>query len=100
MKKATPQGGDVVAVLTVTELSRFCGAEPHWILNLMAHGVIAPFGRAKSPTAFDAPSVLRAKKARCLERELGINTAGIALVLDLLEERDRLRRQLARFQAL
>lgn len=99
MKKVKSNDSDVVTVLTLTELSRFCGAEPQWIVNLIAHGVIEPSERPKSQTAFEAPSVLRAKKARRLERDLGLNMAGIALVLDLLEERDQLRRRLARFGA-
>jgi chaperone modulatory protein CbpM len=33
-----------------------------------------------------------------LNRDLGVNTAGVALVLDLLEERDAVLRRLAQYE--
>lgn len=44
-------------------------------------------------------SIVRAKKARRLNRDLGVNTAGVALVLGLLEERDGALRRLAQYEA-
>jgi chaperone modulatory protein CbpM len=39
-------------------------------------------------------SIARAKKARRLNRDLGINTADVAMVLDLLQEREMFLRRL------
>jgi chaperone modulatory protein CbpM len=41
---------------------------------------------------------VRAKKACRLTRDLGVNAAGVALVLDLLEERDAVLRRLAQYE--
>lgn len=100
MKKAKPNETDVIGILTMTELCHFCSADTQWVFELIEHGVVDPANGPESEYAFEAVSVLRAKKARRLERDLGINMAGIALVLDLLEERDQLRRQLAQFEPL
>ena len=43
-------------------------------------------------------SIVRAKKAGRLSRDLGINVPGLALVLELMEERDAARRRLARYE--
>lgn len=100
MKKATSSDDSVVSVLTLTELCRFCSADSAWVVELMEYGVVEPFEGPQTEVRFNAPSVMRAKKARRLERDLGINMAGIALILDLLEERDALKRQLSHYQSL
>ncbi|MEE4188134.1 MAG: chaperone modulator CbpM, partial [Roseobacter sp.] len=43
---------------------------------------------------FHGINIVRAKKARRLQRDLGINTPGVAMVLDLLQEREVLLRAL------
>jgi chaperone modulatory protein CbpM len=96
--KNTDVDGHVVEVLTLSELCRFCDADDAWIADLVDHGVLEPRGRSTEEWTFRAVHIARAKKARRLNRDLGVNTAGVALILDLLEERDALRRQLARLE--
>jgi chaperone modulatory protein CbpM len=43
-------------------------------------------------------NIVRAKKARRLNRDLGINTAGVAMVIELLEQRDAIMRRLAKYE--
>ena len=93
--KAQSAKGAVVAALTLEELCRFCGAGPDWVAELVAHGVLEPEGTAMRNWRFHGVSIARAKKAQRLNRSLGINAAGVALVLDLLAERDALQRRLA-----
>ncbi|RLJ60104.1 MerR family transcriptional regulator [Litoreibacter meonggei] len=99
MKKAkTPTDEDhLMEELTLHELCRFCDADKAWVVELIEHGVVEPHGTGEAEYSFGQISVLRARKARRLERDLGINMPGIALALDLLEERDHLRRLLGRF---
>jgi chaperone modulatory protein CbpM len=85
---------EVVQELTVTELSRFCQVERTTILALVEHGILTPSGASQEEWAFDTSGIQRAVKARRLEQDLGLNLAGIALVLDLLEERAALLRRL------
>lgn len=100
MKKAVlrDQTSEVIDALTLSELCRFCGADTHWVLELVEHDVLRPLGTAPDRWVFKGASIVRARKARRLSRDLGINVAGIAMVLDLLEERDRLRRRLSQLE--
>lgn len=76
------------------ELCRFCDADETWVTELVEHGILDPKGRSFKEWHFQGVNIVRAKKARRLQRDLGINIAGIAMVLDLLQERDRLLRLL------
>ena len=100
MKKATTNGTDaeVIDALTLAELGRFCHAETEWIVELVDHGVLEPVGLVHAEWRFTGANILRARKARRLTDDLGLNLAGIALVLDLLEERDLLLHRLAMVQ--
>ncbi len=96
--KTTTLRSDVIDALSLSELSRFCQADETWVIELVEHGVLEPVGSASGNWRFVGTSIVRAKKARRLKRDLGINTPGIALVLDLLEERDAVLRRLARYE--
>ena len=99
MKRATLKSS-IVETLSLQDLCRFCQAEETWVIELVEHGVLEPIGSASGDWRFVGTSIVRAKKARRVNRDLGINTAGIALVLDLLEERDAILRRLAQHEAL
>lgn len=91
--------GDLIDILSLQDLCRFCQAEEAWVIELVDHGVLAPLDPAAANWRFHGESVSRARKARRLSRDLGVNLAGIALVLDLLEERDAALRRLAQYEA-
>ena len=97
MKKTT-RHGEVVDTLTLQDLCRFCHADEAWVIELVEHGVLDPVGGTTGNWRFVGTSIVRAKKARRLNRDLGVNTAGVALVLDLLEERDAVLRRLAQYE--
>tara|TARA_R110002094_G_scaffold89971_10_gene92663 strand:- start:875 stop:1174 length:300 start_codon:yes stop_codon:yes gene_type:complete len=99
MKKAIMKS-DVVDALSLQDLCRFCQAEEAWVVELVEHGVLEPKGSGTGNWRFVGTNIVRAKKARRLNRDLGINTAGVALVLDLLEQRDAVLRRLAQYEAL
>ena len=88
----------VIDAMSLRDLCRFCRTDEQWIRELVAHGVLAPRGESTQDWEFHGISIVRAKKARRLNRDLGINAAGVAMVLDLLDERDRLMRRIARFE--
>ncbi|MBY6068840.1 chaperone modulator CbpM [Leisingera aquaemixtae] len=88
----------VIVSLTLEELCRFCHADRNWVIELVEHGVLEPEGASIQNWRFHSISIARAKKARRLNRDLGVNAAGIALVLDLLAERDEMLRRLASFE--
>lgn len=97
MKKTTLKS-DIVDALSLQDLCRFCHADETWVVDLVEHGVLEPMGSTSGNWRFVGTSIARAKKARRLNRDLGINTAGVALVLDLLEERDTILRRLAQLE--
>jgi len=98
--KLTTMRTDIVEALSLQDLCRFCQADETWLVELVEHGVLDPIGSTSGNWRFVGTSIVRAKKARRLNRDLGINTAGIALVLDLLEERDAVLRRLAQHEAI
>ncbi|WP_264210726.1 chaperone modulator CbpM [Leisingera thetidis] len=96
--KATASGSQVLDSLNLEELCRFCRTEENWVVELVQQGVLDPEGTGAASWRFRGLSIIRAKKARRLSRDLGINTAGVALVLDLLEQREHLLRRLGRYE--
>ncbi|MEW5249536.1 chaperone modulator CbpM [Microbulbifer sp. 2201CG32-9] len=89
---------DEQSQLSLSELCRACGLSAEYILALVEEGVIEPQGRSQALWRFSGISVRRVRRASTLERDLGINLAGAALAVELLEEIERLRVRLARFE--
>ena len=77
--------------LTLGQLCRACGVHADWIISLVEEGIIEPQGEDMRLWRFSGASMVRARSALRLQRDLGINLAGIALVLDLMEELESLR---------
>ena len=74
------------------ELSRACSVNAEWILLLVEEGILEPVtGTAESDWRFTGTSLQRVRITRHLQRDLGVNLAGAALALDLLEEIESLR---------
>ncbi len=82
--------------LSLAELCRVCRMSAERVLELVEEGVVEPAGRDPAHWRFHGVSLRRVHCALRLERDLGVNTAGAALALDLLEELARLREQLRR----
>jgi chaperone modulatory protein CbpM len=99
MKKAS-HDGDIVDALSLEDLCRFCHADEAWVVELVNEGVLEPRGSELRHWRFEGVAIARARRARRLVRDLGINTPGVALVLDLLDERDAMLRRLARYEDL
>lgn len=89
--------GDPVDLLSFT---RLCQLEPDVIARLVDSGVLEPVGRTRTEWRFPQRAVMRGRTAARLMRELELDEASIGLVLDLLEERDSLRRELAVLSAM
>ena len=90
--------GEMVDVLTLSELARSCGVQSSWIVELVEEGILEPQGPDPSAWRFSDVSLTRVRVAWRLQQDLGVNRAGIALALDLLEERQELRLHLRRLQ--
>jgi chaperone modulatory protein CbpM len=92
---ATPPDRSI-ATLTVEEICRMCAVRSEYIAELVREGVIAPaMGSAPESWRFTSLQVRHARVASRLQRDLGVNLAGAALALQLLDELETLRAQLA-----
>jgi len=82
--------------LTLTEVSRACAVQVESIVELVDEGVIAPLGREPHRWRFSGTHLRRATVALRLQRDLGVNLAGAALALQLMDELDALRARLGK----
>ncbi|MFU8813985.1 MAG: chaperone modulator CbpM [Pseudomonadales bacterium] len=82
---------------TLGDMCRICGVHAEFLVELMDEGVIAPRGEPAAKAAqawqFDGIAVVRVQRAVRLQQDLGVNLAGIALALELLDEIEALRRR-------
>jgi chaperone modulatory protein CbpM len=78
--------------LTLGELCQLCKANAEQIMAMVDEGLVAPRGSHRQDWHFDGTSVKRVQIALRLQQDLNVNLAGAALVLDLLEELQELRR--------
>jgi chaperone modulatory protein CbpM len=82
--------------LTLRQLCDACAVHAEYIIELVDEGYIEPNGMENSHWCFSGVSVNRVQKAKRLQRDLGINLAGVALAMELMDEIERLRTQLNR----
>ena len=80
--------------MSLGELCRACSRHAEWVIELVDEGVLEPSGPSPECWYFSAVALQRALVAARLQHDLGINLAGVALVLDLLDEIETLRAQL------
>jgi len=85
--------------LSLDDLCRACAAQADRIIELVNEGVLAPVGAAPDDWRFTGTHLHRARVALRLETDLGVNLAGAALALELLDELDALRERLQRLEA-
>lgn len=85
--------------MTLAELSHSCQVPADRVIELVEYGVVEPVGGEPGRWRFRGISVRRVHRALRLERDLGVNVPGAALVLDLLEEVEQLRERLRRLES-
>ncbi|CAI8791028.1 chaperone modulator CbpM [Methylocaldum szegediense] len=83
-------------ILSVEELAAACGVEANWIQELVDMAVLSPKGSEKATWRFGAGDVRRVRTLVRLMRDFETNLETAAVILDLLEETERLRAQLRR----
>ncbi len=84
--------------LSLGELCHACAVHAEWIIELVDEGILEPVDTTVAGQwRFPAIALQRVLAVQRLQRDLGINLAGAALVMDLMEEINTLR---SRLQAL
>lgn len=91
---------DIEYSFTLAEMSRCCGVTAEKILVLVGEGVLSPAGRTQLEWRFAGSDLVRALSALRLERDLGVNPAGAALAIELIDEMQELRRRVRLLETL
>jgi chaperone modulatory protein CbpM len=84
--------------LSLADLCQACRLSAEQVFELVEEGIVEPVGQGAARWRFQGVSVRRVHCAVQLRRDLGVNWAGAALALDLLDELHRLRDRLRRFE--
>jgi chaperone modulatory protein CbpM len=95
--------GQMIDETTWFELGDFCtqlSVERSWVAELVDAGVLEPRGPDPAAWAFPASALTRARATVRLTQDLGVNLAGVAVILDLVEERRRLMRRVEELEQL
>lgn len=80
--------------MTMVELAQASQTPEDLIMAWVSEGVLSPAGASPEDWRFSGDSLRRAKTAARLMRDLELNSPGVALALDLLDEITQLRQQL------
>jgi chaperone modulatory protein CbpM len=80
--------------LTLAEVSRGCAVHAEYVVELVHEGVLSPSGGEPPRWRFSGGSLRRVSTALRLQRDLGLNLAGVALAMQLLDEVSELRARL------
>ena len=82
--------------LTLRQLCDACAVHAEYIIELVDEGFIEPSGIERSHWCFNGISIKRVQAAKRLQCDLGINLAGVALAIELIDEIEFLRARLDR----
>ena len=100
-KKQPLASGDLVTKtpeLTLADLCECCGLTEELITTYVSEGIIEPHGSGKMQWRFSRIHLIEVRRASRLERDLGLNAAGVALALDLMDDIKELKRRLLQYE--
>ena len=80
--------------LDLAEFARACGTSTGFIEALIAEGLLAP--ARPEPPGFGGAEVARVRRILRLQRDFEASLPSVAILLDLLDEIERLRARLRR----
>jgi chaperone modulatory protein CbpM len=79
--------------LSLEEVCLICHISPDFINDLIEYDIIKPKGLTYGQWEFDLMQLNRIKKALRLQKDLEVNLAGVVLILQLLDEMEKMRLQ-------
>lgn len=85
---------DETVEFTTADLCRSCGVHAEIIVEMVEYGILEPSDTTQARWSFRGNNLRRATTVLRLQRDLGVNLAGAALALDLIDEIHTLRRRL------
>jgi chaperone modulatory protein CbpM len=85
---------DENTLISIDDLCRICAIERRHVVEFVEEGVLEVVTVDASEWRFGGGALRRARAAMRLQRDLELNLVGVALALDLMDEIERLRRDL------
>jgi chaperone modulatory protein CbpM len=85
---------DVLAFCSLDDLCRRTRLDERFVVECVEHGIAHVAGQEVLAWRFSTTAMLRLQKAWRLHRDLELHVSHLALVLDLLEERDQLQQEI------
>jgi chaperone modulatory protein CbpM len=82
---------DETVEFSLADLCRVCGVQERLVVEIVKEGVVEPIGTS-GDWRFTGVAVTRIQRVLRLQEEFDVNLPGAALALELLEEIERLRR--------
>jgi len=96
-QESQPVSGQILdeeTQVTLVQLCRACDVRGELIEAMVEQGILEPSGRRGSHWCFPSSSLKRTRITLHLQRDLGLNLAGAALALDLLDHIEELKARL------
>ncbi len=87
---------DDTTEITIVELCEVCSVETKLVDEMLDEGVLESAGGSREKRRLPYSSVRRTRTVVHLQRDLGLNMAGAALALELLDRIENLRARLRR----
>ena len=85
---------DETTEITIVQLREVCSVETKLVDEMIEEGILEPTRGSSEERRFTYGCVRRIRTVNRLQRDLGINLAGAALALELLERIENLKAQL------
>ena len=77
---------------TLTQFAETCGQSPEWILQLLEYDIL-PTRSDTAEHVFLGEDLSRARRAYRLQRDFDASFSAVAMMLDLIDEVQKLRKQ-------
>lgn len=84
--------------LTLEELAGRAGVHPELVEKFVSYGLLEPLAEAGGARLFAPSAVERLRAIVRLRRDLGVNLAGIAVILEMRERIEALREEIERLR--
>lgn len=86
---------DIESVFSLSEICERCGLRAELVVEMVEYGIVAPLEPSQPRWQFSAAMLQRLHRAQRLQRDLELNLPGLALSLELLDEVEALRSEIA-----
>ncbi|WP_339671996.1 chaperone modulator CbpM [Dasania marina] len=90
---------EITLHLSINELCQLECIEPDMILDIVEYGIAEPIaGHSSADWVFEASTVHWIKKAARLQRDLDIDWVAVAMVIDLMQQKEDLQQENRRYR--